>query len=154
MPNLRRMKRSFHSFHQAILLSLQIPSDGFSHSFFPYPAVFVCVGFYLCSVYVNVVEVNIFHRKNVTVDIRKDLIYFLFRTLFIKLPIVEWLGGGLSCSSHIKRISVLQSFSIFRNDSYPFSINANSITFSKVSSSYLGRPVLRSSVVRYLLRSI
>ena len=36
----------------------------------------VCVGFYLCSVYVNVVEVNIFHRKNVTVDIRKDLIYF------------------------------------------------------------------------------
>ena len=48
----------------------------FLTAFFPYPAVFVCVGFYLCSVYVNVIEVNIFHRKNVTVDIRKDLIYF------------------------------------------------------------------------------
>ena len=51
-------------------------------------------------------------------------------------------------------MSVLHNFSIVRTDAQPYSINANSVTFSKISELYLLRPVLLSLAARYFLRSI
>lgn len=85
----------------------------FSHSSFPYPAVFVGVGCDLCSVYVHMIHIYVFLFKYVSIDVSEYLFYFPLSTLFIKLSIVIWLGGGSSCNNHIKRISVLHSFSIF-----------------------------------------
>ena len=55
-----------------------------------------------------------------------------FAVEIIIIAIVMWLGGGLSCNNHIYCMSVLQYFSISLTDAYPFSMNANSIIFSKV----------------------
>ena len=62
--------------------------------------------------------------------------------LFIKLSMVIKLGAVLSSSSHIKRLSVLHSFSICRTETYPFSMNENRTTRNIFSESYSGRPVL------------
>lgn len=55
-----------------------------------------------------------------------------FAVEIIIIAIVMWLGVGSSCNNHIYRMSVLQYFSISLTDAYPFSMNANSIIFSKV----------------------
>ena len=96
-------------------------------------------------------QVHLFLLENIWIYFAQNIVYAVNEIIFHKVSIVIWLGAGLSCNSHIKRISVLQSFSISRTETYPCSINANSITFIRVSLSYLLRPVLLSLTARYFL---
>ena len=66
----------------------------------------------------------------------------LVKSSLIKFPTVTKDGAFISSKSHIYLMSVLQDFSIPRNDKYPFSINENNIILSKFVRLYLGRPVL------------
>lgn len=82
------------------------------------------------------------HKSRVIVRLRGTV--SLFSAYFDVLS-----GTGSYRKSHINRMPFLHSFTISRTETYPNSINANSITFSNVSELYLLRHVPLSLSARY-----
>ena len=115
---------------------------------FPYPAIFVRGRRNLCPV-------NVYRSTPASANIYLLISMKITSTvpmspLFMKLSAFIKLGAGLPSSNHLKRISILHSFSICRTEMYPFSIKANSVTRSSFSGSYSERSVLlHLSFTRY-----